>query len=183
LTEAPDEDAALVAACLASGRVEDFEPLVHRHQHAVLRVAAAVLGPGHDRHAEDVAQDVFLQVFRRLATFERRSRFASWLYRITYNRALDYRRSLRAAPEAVLAFEPVAAVSGGADVLRAQALTDCISRLPDAQRTAIHLHYWLGHTGAEIAGMLGVQPGTVKAWLFRGRHLIARCLAAKGVRP
>ena len=44
------------------------------------------------------------------------------------------------------------------------------------------MHYWLGHTVAEIAAILGVQSGTVKAWMFRGRHLIARCLASKGVR-
>lgn len=176
-----DEDRLLVDAFIETGRVEDFERLVERHQRAVFRVAVSVLGPGYERHAEDVAQDVFLQVYRQLHQFERRSRFSTWMYRIAYNRALDYRRSLIARPEAVLDVEPAGAV-GRPDILESSALADCLTRLPDAQRTAIHLHYWLGHTVAEISTTLGVQPGTVKAWLFRARHLIARCLATKGVR-
>jgi RNA polymerase sigma factor (sigma-70 family) len=182
LTDGSDEDADLVAACLESGRVEDFERLVERHQQTVFRVAVSVLGAGHERHAEDVTQDVFLQVYRRLRTFERRSRFSTWLYRITYNRAIDVRRSLRARPDSEeLNVEP-AVPAGRSDVLRSRALSNCLSQLPDAQRTAIHMHYWLGHTMQEISTTLGVQNGTVKAWLFRSRHLIARCLAARGVR-
>lgn len=178
-----DEDASLVSAFQGSGSVDDFERLVIRHQRMVFRVAAAVLGPGHDGHAEDVAQDVFLQVYRRIGSFEGRSRFATWLYRIAYNRALDYRRSLKARPEETIIVELAVSGGGAPDLLRRDALADCLSRLPDGQRSAIHLHYWLGHTAVEIAGTLGVQPGTVKAWLFRARHLVARCLASKGIRP
>jgi RNA polymerase sigma-70 factor (ECF subfamily) len=176
-----DEDGILVDRFIETGLVDHFDALVERHQRTVFRVAVAVLGPGWERHAEDVAQDVFLQVFRQIQGFERRSRFSTWLYRIAYNRALDYRRSLGARPETVLAAEP-AIVPPGADVLRSQALSACLQRLPDAQRTAIHLHYWLGHTVTEIAGTLAVQPGTVKAWLFRARHLLTRCLAGRGIR-
>lgn len=183
MSDSLDEDAGLVAAFVESGRVEDFERLVERHQRTVFRVVVSVLGPGRERDAEDVTQDVFVQVYRRLASFERRSRFSTWLYRIAYNRALDVRRSIRARPDSdELAIDPEAP-SVGCDVLRSRAVADCLSRLPDAQRTAIHLHYWLGHTVAEIAATLGVQAGTVKAWLFRARHLIARCLASKGVGP
>ena len=176
-----DEDRLLVDAFIETGRVEEFERLVERHQRHVFRLAVAVLGPGWERHAEDVTQDVFLRVFEQIRLFERRSRFSTWLYRIAYNRALDYRRSIAARPETALAIEP-AVTTGRADVFQSAALADCLARLPDAQRTAIHLHYWLGHTVAEITATLGVQPGTVKSWLFRARHLIARCLAAKGVR-
>jgi RNA polymerase sigma-70 factor (ECF subfamily) len=183
VTAASDEDAALIAGFLESGRVEDFERLVERHQQRVFRVIVAVLGPGRDSEAEDVTQDVFVQVFRRLGVFEGRSRFSTWLYRIAYNRAIDARRSLRARPDSeALVIDPAAPLASR-DLFRSRALGECLSRLPDAHRTAIHLHYWLGHTIAEIAAGLGVQPGTAKAWLFRGRHLVARCLASKGVRP
>jgi RNA polymerase sigma-70 factor, ECF subfamily len=177
-----DEDALLVRNVLATGRLEDFEALVERYQRNVFRIAVAVLGPGNESRAEDVTQEVFLKVYRSLGTFEHRSRFATWLYRIAFNRALDERRSQRARPETELVVEP--AVSGATrnDVLRDSALADCISRLPDAQRAAVHLHYWLGHTSTEIAGLIGVQSGTVKIWLFRARNLLAQCLARKGVR-
>ena len=182
MTVVADEDAFLVAAFVQSGRVEDFERLVERHQRMVFRVVMSVLGAGRERDAEDVAQEVFLQLFRSLASFERRSRFSTWLYRIAYNRAIDARRSLHSRRDSeTLDFE-VTGSPGHPDLLRSRAVANCLSRLSDAHRTAIHLHYWLGHSVSEIATALGVQSGTVKAWLFRGRHLIAACLAAKGVR-
>jgi len=73
------------------------------------------------------------------------------------------------------------APASGRDILRSDAIADCLTRLPDAHRAAIHLHYWLGHTMEEIAQTLGIQSGTAKSWLFRARHLLARCLALKGV--
>ena len=181
MTTTADEDADLVAGFVAAGRSADFERLVERHRDAVYRVALSVLGPGRSRYAEDVTQDVFVHVYRNLATFEGRSRFATWLYRIAYNRAVDYRRSLRLDREADLVDEP-AEDSARADSLQSRLLADCIARLPETQRAAVHLHYWFGHTVPEIATTLGVQPGSVKAWLHRARHAIARCLAAKGVR-
>jgi RNA polymerase sigma-70 factor (ECF subfamily) len=180
LTATADEDADLVAAFVAAGRSVDFERLVERHRDTVFRVALSVLGPGRSRYADDVAQDVFVHVYRSLAAFEGRSRFATWLYRIAYNRAVDYRRALRLDREADLVDEP-AVDSAPADSLQSRLLADCIARLPETQRAVVHL-LWFGHTVPEIAATLGVQPGTVKAWLFRARHAIARCLAAKGVR-
>jgi RNA polymerase sigma factor (sigma-70 family) len=177
-----DEDGDLVQRFLATGSVDDFEALVRRHQQNVFRIAVAVLGRGNESRAEDVTQDVLLQVYRKLRTFERRSRFATWLYRIAYNRALDDLRSNRARPETALRDGPAAVRGTSGDPLRDAALADCISRLPDAHRTAVHLHYWLGHSSAEIADLLCVQSGTVKVWLFRARHVLAQCLARKGVR-
>ena len=177
-----DDDASLVRTFLATGRVEDFATLVERHQRTVFRIAIAVLGRGSESVAEDVTQEVFLQVYRRLHAFENRSRFSTWLYRIAYNRAVDEHRARRARPEAPLAVERATASRGPADPLRDAALADCISRLPDAQRAAVHLHYWLGHTSGEIGAMLGVQSGTAKIWLFRARQLLGQCLAQKGIR-
>jgi len=177
-----DEDSALVQRFLVTGSVDDFEVLIRRHQQKVFRIAVAVLGRGSEARAEDVTQDVMLLVFRKLRSFESRSRFATWLYRIAYNRALDELRSNRARPETELRDGPAAVRGTSRDPLRDAALADCISRLPDAHRTAVHLHYWLGHSTAEIADLLCVQSGTVKVWLFRARHVLAQCLARKGVR-
>jgi len=182
LTATSDEDGNLVAGFVDGGRSEDFERLVELHRDKVFRVALSVLGPGRARYAEDVAQDVFVHAYRKLATFERRSRFSTWLYRIAYNRAVDYRRSLRLEREPDGLAEPADQTTEN-DVLRSRALADCLARLPETQRATVHLHYWFGHTVEEISVTLGVQPGTAKAWLFRARHSVARCLAAKGVRP
>ena len=178
MTIETDED--LVRRFLASGEVEDFEALVRRHQRGVFRIAMSVLGMGREAEAEDVAQEVFVQVYRNLGGFEGRSRFSTWLYRIAYRRAIDHARSIRFRTG-----EQVVDLTGGVapgDPLRDRALYDCIARLPVAQRGAIRLHYWMGETVTEIAQLLGVQPGTVKSWLFRARHLLNECLDSKGVR-
>jgi DNA-directed RNA polymerase specialized sigma24 family protein len=72
---AADEDERLVREFLDHGRVEVFETLVRRHQRRVCRITMSVLGPGHQVQAEDVAQEVFLDVFRKFGGLERRSRF------------------------------------------------------------------------------------------------------------
>ncbi|HET7924883.1 MAG TPA: RNA polymerase sigma factor, partial [Rhodanobacteraceae bacterium] len=100
---------------------------------------------------------------------------------IAYNRAVDYRRSQRLEREPDGLAEPADEAAAG-DLLLSRVLAACLARLPEMQRAAVHLHYWFGHSVPEISVTLGVQPGTVKAWLFRARHAIARCLAAKGVR-
>jgi RNA polymerase sigma-70 factor (ECF subfamily) len=103
------------------------------------------------------------------------------VYRIAYNRAVDYRRAQRLEREPDGLAEPADDAAPG-DMLMSRVLADCLARLPKMQRAAVHLHYWFGNSVPEISVMLGVQPGTVKAWLYRARHGIARCLAAKGVR-
>ena len=66
MSSAADEDADLVAVFVAERRSADFERLVERHRDSVFRVALSVLGPGRARYAEDVAQDVFVHVYRNV---------------------------------------------------------------------------------------------------------------------
>ena len=82
------DDATLVAAA-QQGRVRALEQLLDRHQSRVLRILRLLGVPVQDR--DDVAQEVFIRVFRHLGGFRTGQEFTGWLYRVTVNASHDYR--------------------------------------------------------------------------------------------
>ena len=84
------DDAAAVARA-KGGDEEAFRVLVERHSRSIYRLAYRMTGRAED--AEDVVQDTFVRAYRQLSRFEARSNFATWLYRIGFNCAIDYMRS------------------------------------------------------------------------------------------
>jgi RNA polymerase sigma-70 factor, ECF subfamily len=80
---------ALVAAAKAGDR-RAFEALVRRYRKRIYALALHIVG--HASEADDIAQEVFLKAYRALATFEGRSQFFTWVYRMTVNRSLNARR-------------------------------------------------------------------------------------------
>src|SRR5215203_2228162 len=74
----------------AGGDAAAFQALVERHRSMVYRVAYQFAGNHYD--AEDIAQDVFIKVYRSLSRFRQDSQFTSWIYRIAMNACIDHRR-------------------------------------------------------------------------------------------
>ena len=178
-------DAELVTRYLETRDLGLFEELVARHRDRMMRLVLSVLGPDLGNDAEDVVQEAFLKAHDRLASFRGQSRFGSWLYRIAYNRSLDYRRSAarrqRRAREAAAdpAGPPRVDGAGGQWLLTAErdrVVRATLDRVPQPYQTALHSYYWLELPVAEIAELLGVAPGTVKSYLHRGRARLARLL-------
>lgn len=183
------DEAALVDDFLSRGAEESFERLVNRYKDKVFRLAASVLGPGFQAEAEDVTQEVFIQVFRKLSTFRQDSRFATWLYRITYNRALERKRTarFRIPHQGEEALNALAAPAEQADPEEAsekrrrnRVVLESLDALGEPYRTAIYLHYWMKCPVSDIAECLGTRPGTVKSYLYRGRKRLARILEKEG---
>jgi RNA polymerase sigma-70 factor, ECF subfamily len=134
---------------------------------------------GDTGRAEDLVQEVFLRVWQRIDRFEGRSRFSTWLYRLTVNRVMDVmrhelRRSLQAAP-AELA-ESVPAPHAGARELGFD-LEAAIAELPAGARWVFVLHDVEGYAHEEIAAMIGVAVGTSKSQLYRARRLLRERLS------
>jgi len=160
--------------------LEAFETLYDRYADLVFSVALRVVS---DRHvAEDVMQDVYLQLWRRPEQFDAaRGTFRTWLLSVTRNRSIDERRAVtrrlrHAAPASRTGEEETiedtdrrgdpAAASVFAD--ERAAVKAALATLPDEQRTAIELGYFGGLTQQEIAARLDQPLGTVKTRIRLG---------------
>ena len=148
------------------GDINAFGALVTRHQHAVRRLATALVGSA---DADDVAQDSFVRAYQALATFRPGSPFRPWLLRIVVNQAGNTRRGTRrrerrhalvAARPHAYEPEPGEAIEQTDDRRR---LIDALSTLPENDRQVLIIRYLLDYSEAETAEVLGCPPGTVKS--------------------
>lgn len=176
-----DED--LVAVFSRTRDAESFELLVRRYQDRVFRLAISILGAGREQDAEEVAQDSFLQAYRAMAGFRGDARFSTWIYRITYNTALNRRKSLQTRRHNIERDypSPASPLHDAIVSQRREVLHQAMDVLPDLYRTVLHLHYWLGCPVDEIAEYLDAPTGTIKSYLHRGRARLEAILAKKGV--
>jgi RNA polymerase sigma-70 factor (ECF subfamily) len=168
---------ALVDAALVGG-ADDMERLLVEIRPKVLRQCSRVLPDRFD--AEEACQDALVSVSRRLASFEGRASFETWLYRLTANAALDTYRILRRRSET---FDPTTieaesisrtSVIAGTRIDLLEALSKVDERIstPVIMRDVLSLPY------DEIARELGVPEGTIKSRIHDGRQALQRLLAA-----
>ncbi len=159
-----------------SGDVDAYEVLVRRHRTRIYRIALRMLSDPHD--AEDVAQDVVIQLWTALAGFAGESSFTTWLYRIVVNRCLTTVRRRKPTRPILESDTPVEA---GADeqVLardRARAVKAAVAALPDDQRAVLVLHQFEGLTYQEVATILHLSEPTVRGRLHRARRSLTESL-------
>jgi RNA polymerase sigma-70 factor (ECF subfamily) len=130
----------------------------------------------HAPHAEvdDLAQDVFLQAWRRLATLREPAAFGAWLATIARHRAADAHR--RARPHAALADVPAPSPPPSAEAREALA---ALRTLPEAYRETLAMRLVAGMTGPEIAARTGMTPGSVRVNLHRGMRMLKARLTGR----
>lgn len=182
-------DTDLVARA-AAGDGSAFRVLVERHRAMVYRIAYQFAGNHHD--AEDIAQDVFLKVYRGLDRFRHDAQLTSWLYRIVMNVCIDHRRRQLPAgwtpftedSELLMANTPE---DGPGPERQAyggqigQVLEEEIARLPPGQRLVFVMRHHEGLKLNEIAAALGLAEGTVKRQLHAAVHRLRDALIAANV--
>ncbi len=158
------------------GTTAAFELLVTRHQRQIYALALKMVR-NHD-DACDIAQDVFLKAYEALATFQKKSSFHTWLYRITVNFCINHMRRDKAQYHVELenyhAVEDAAAFSDMDSHEVHDELQDAIRRLPEKQQKTIFLRVVDGLPYKDIANMLGCSVGTVKANYFHAVKNIKR---------
>lgn len=169
-----DPDWPLVEGAAAGDR-EAFTALVERHQSRVLNLAMT-LGV-READAEDVAQDVFIRVYRSIGRFRGEARFRTWLYQVTLNAVRSYRASRTArgeveptAPEREDAPEPAANDPIDDRLADRQAIDRALGQLPAEWREAVTLRDVEGLSYREIADLTGAPIGTVESRIFRARQ-------------
>ncbi|MCC6931019.1 MAG: sigma-70 family RNA polymerase sigma factor [Gemmatimonadaceae bacterium] len=134
---------------------------------------------GNADDAVDIAQEVWIQIFRALPTYRGDSQFGTWAHRIAVNRTLNaLRRTRRLAKIETDIDEETASVEHGSDrALLAQTIEDAASRLSPGARTVFLMHDVEGYTHEEIAAELGITPGGSKSQLFKARARLRKMLS------
>jgi RNA polymerase sigma-70 factor (ECF subfamily) len=169
-------DAELIEAVL-EGSESAFAALVDRYKDRVFRLLGRYCRDPVE--CEDLAQEVFLKVFRKLHTFQHESQFFTWLYRIAVNAATDHlsraghRRLRLVEDESVLDGGSGDADNPAAPLMTAElaAVTRAIvASLPEKFRTILVLREFEDLSYTEIARVLQIQLGTVESRLFRARQ-------------
>jgi RNA polymerase sigma-70 factor (ECF subfamily) len=174
-----DEGDDALAAAAAKGDRAALEALLRRHASLVNAVCRRVLG--HHEDALDAAQEALLAIARKIHTFDGRSRFTTWCYRVATNAALDEarRRNRRPAP---VEFLPDPRTGGQSidDLVADQLDVDAaLSQLSPDHRAAVALRDLVGLDYAEIGEVLGIPPGTVRSRIARGRAALADHLSER----
>jgi RNA polymerase sigma-70 factor (ECF subfamily) len=185
-SEAPT-DRELVARTLA-GDGAAYGTLVERHQKKIFRVAFAILRD--ELEAETITQDTFVQAFTHLSRFEGRSELGTWLTRIAINRSRDHLRRRKflslfirdQEDDSVTLFEPADERPDperqySSEQLR-QAIEKAVEGLSAQQKVIFRLRHYENYALEEIADLLGLRAGTVRAHLFRAIHKIRKELSS-----
>jgi len=186
-------DHETIKAVLA-GDKEAYGALVMRHSHSLFRVAFRITG--NEFEAEDVVQEAFLRGYQKLESFESRSKFGTWIYRIAVRCALDRIGGHKADDSSRLAEEPdpeqeqvrVADEAAGPDRILLSgeigALRDLALRsLTATERAAFVLRHMEDCTSEEIGAALGIPPNAAKQAVFRAvRKLRSRLAPLRATR-
>jgi RNA polymerase sigma-70 factor (ECF subfamily) len=189
-----DADAEAVAR-VRSGETDAFRLLVERHTNAVYRLACRMTGNAHD--AEDVVQETFLRAFKRLADFEARAQFGSWLHRIAANCAYDLLRTrvrdqARRVPAETDEGDPIEhtlpSPAPGPERLAAggelrQRVQAAMRRMSALERSAFTLRHLEGRSIAEIEQALGLDTSAAKQSIFRAVRKLRQTLGTAEARP
>lgn len=153
--------------------------LVENNKNLVWHMVLRMINQPED--AEDICQDVFLNVFRNIGNFKGGSKLSSWIGSIAYHVCIDYLRKkgkekslFLCAPVADNRYDPTMLLpSGNVDRARLKALVhQLIEQLPVSYRTVVTLYHLEECSYREIADITGLPEGTVKSYLSRAREII-----------
>ncbi len=149
-----------------AGEPAAFAELVRKYQRSVYSLALRMLSDSHQ--AEDLAQEVFLQLHRSLAAVESDAHLSFWLRKVTVNRAIDrLRREPRYETVSLDETDTLASEPGESDPMLQRRLRELVGQLPAAARAVIVLRYQEDLDPTEIARTLSMSINTVKSHLKR----------------
>jgi RNA polymerase sigma-70 factor (ECF subfamily) len=165
----------------AAGDMEAFEELYERHNRRVYSLCLRMTQNATE--AEDLTQDTFIQLFRKIGSFRGDSAFTTWLHRLTVNQVLMHfrKRSVKLEKTTEEGETPVQIVRGTENpnqmpVVDRIALDSALAQLPPGYRSVFVLNDVEGHEHEEIARMLNCAVGTSKSQLHKARMKLRRLL-------
>lgn len=173
-----------------TGNVHSFEQLIYKYDKKILGIIIAMVGSKED--AMDLYQEVFLKVYKSLNKFRQDSNFYTWIYRITVNVCLNYRKKRQtnrifinidngidddenSAPVQFEAPEKTPDKKIEEKELK-KIVKDAVDTLPEKQRMVFYLKHYQEKKISEIAEIMGCSEGTVKNYLFRASEKLKKAL-------
>jgi RNA polymerase sigma-70 factor (ECF subfamily) len=172
----------------ARDNMEAFEEIYRLHHKRVYSLCLRMTRNATE--AEDLTQEVFIQVFRKLHTFRGESSFTTWLHRLTVNQVLMHfrRRIVKSEKTTEDGSTPVRIVSGTENPSRMAlidriALNQAIAQLPPGYRMVFILHDLEGYEHDQIGKMLGCAVGTSKSQLHKARQRLRQLLIGLKTTP
>jgi RNA polymerase sigma-70 factor, ECF subfamily len=169
--DAPDLDLCRLAE---GGNLAAFELLYQRYHRRTYALCLRMTNS--QTEAEDLTQEVFIQLFRKVGSFRGDSAFSTWLHRLTVNQVLMYfrRRSVKNEKVSEDGEMPEQTVTGSANPNRMQvvdriALKNAVGLLPKGYKSVFLLHDVEGYEHEEVARRLGISIGTSKSQLHKAR--------------
>jgi len=177
-----DNEKLLVNA-LIDGDEDAYRHVISLYREPVLRLCRGFTGSAED--AEDLAQDIFIEIFRSVSKFRSRSSLSTWIYRIAVNKSLNFIRDRR--KNGVDGYSPENEISAGSiddyaadrkleQKEHADALHNAIDRLPESQRTAFILSKYEDMKYSEIADIMKTSKASVESLLFRAKKNLQESL-------
>ncbi len=168
----------------AKGDMVAFEEVYRRHHRRVYSICLRMLK--NTTEAEDLTQDVFIQLHRKIGSFRGDSAFTTWLHRLTVNQVLMHfrKRNVKFEKTTEEGETPVQVVEGTLNprkmpVVDKIALEDAIEQLPNGYRNVFVLHDVEGYEHEEVARILGCSVGTSKSQLHKARLKLRKLLKRK----
>lgn len=174
--DAPDASAPDIDLCrqAAAGNIAAFELIYQRYHRRTYSLTLRMTNSKTD--AEDLTQEVFIQLFRKIGSFRGESAFSTWLHRLTVNQVLMHfrRRSVKNEKTSDDGEMPEQTVAGTGNpnkmpVIDRIALKNAIAELPNGYRSVFVLHDIEGFEHEEVARLLGISIGTSKSQLHKAR--------------
>jgi RNA polymerase sigma factor (sigma-70 family) len=184
---AKEDDQILIKKALA-GSESAFRILLERYKDAVYRIVVKIVR--NQDEAQDLVQETFMKAFGSLSSYRCEYRFTTWLYKIAANNCIDYLRKKKLV--SVSLDQPLETKDGQVTIelpdwtynpevdlttrQRALSIDAAIDSLPPKYREVIVFRHKRDKSYEEIAEILGIPVGTVKARIFRARELLKKKL-------
>lgn len=178
---APENDQHYINLFL-EGNSNAFAVLVDRYKDMVFSLVLKMIK--HKEEAEEVAQDIFVKIFKSMHTFKGESKFSTWVYKVSYYTCLDrikkIKREKNAIPIDDFADNQIKTLETVLDTIEEQernkVIENCIQLLPSEDGFLLILYYFEDQSIEEISKVMDCTPNNVKVKLFRSRKKLASLL-------
>lgn len=185
------DDSHLVSRCL-KGDQQAYRLLLERYRRPVYGIVRRMVRS--DEEARDLAQEAFIRAFKNLASFDQERSFSNWLFRIATNLCIDQHRRRKIATVPLVqggvdgeeertwdvASDGASPAEEFSDAERSRKLAEMVGALPPLYRAVLVLRHMEDRSYEEIADILNVPLGTVKARIHRAHRLLKEKLVRRG---